>query len=140
MAFVSPGKVKKDLAESPQCEEVETEKKVACFSCGAKDHMVYHCPKLTTAQRDTLSATAKKGKDESYYAWKRMADDGTSHNNVDIEEFVDEEDGFVFLQSKLTNPLLQPQVECELLNPDHLYLDSTSSVYQMFDAKQLDDV
>ena len=97
VAFVSPGKVKKDLAESPQCEEVETEKKVACFSCGAKDHMVYHCPKLTTAQRDTLSATAKKGKDEIYYAWKRMADDGTSHNNVGVEEFADEEDGFVFL-------------------------------------------
>ena len=69
-----------------------------------------------------------------------MADDGTSHNNVGIEEFADEEDGFVFLQSKSTNPLLQAQVECELLNPDHLYLDSTSSVYQMFDAKQLDDV
>ena len=42
VAFVSPGKVKKDLAESPQCEEVATEKKVACFSCGSKDHMVYH--------------------------------------------------------------------------------------------------
>ena len=48
VAFVSPGEVKKYLDESPQCKEVETEKKVACFSCGAKYHMVYHCSKLTT--------------------------------------------------------------------------------------------
>ena len=42
VAFFSPGEVNIDLAESPQCEEVATEKKVACFICGAKAHMVYH--------------------------------------------------------------------------------------------------
>ena len=140
VAFVRPGKVKKDLAESPECEEVATEKKVACFSCGAKDHMVYHCPKMTTAQRDTLGAAAKKGKGESYHEWKRMADDGTIHTNVSTEDFAYEEDGFGFLQSKSTNPLLQAQVEREQLNPDHLYLDSTSYFHQMFDSNHLDDV
>ena len=121
--FVSPGKVKKYFAESPQCEEVETEKKVACFSCGAKAHMVYHCPNMTTAHRDTLSAAAKKGKGESYHAWKHMAADSTSHTNVCTEDFANKEDGFGFLQSKSTNPLLQAQFESEQLNPDHLYLD-----------------
>ena len=102
--------------------------------------MIYHFPKLKTAQRDTLSAAAKKGKGESYHAWKRMAADGTSHTNVVTEDFADEEDGFGFFQSKSTNPLLQAQIEREQLNPDHLYLDSTSSFHHMFDAKHLDDV
>ena len=53
--------------------------------------MVYHLPKLTTAHRDTLSAAAKKGKGESYHAWKRMAAYGTSHTNVSTEDFADEE-------------------------------------------------
>ena len=85
--------------------------------------MVYHFHKLTTAHRGTLSAAAKKGKVESYHAWKRMAYDGTSHTNVGTEYFADKEDGFGFLQRKSTNQLLQAQVECEQLNPDHLYLD-----------------
>ena len=97
--FVSLGKVRKYLAEPPQIEEVATEKKVACLRCGAKDHMVYHCPKLTTAHPDTLSATSKKGKGESYHAWKRMSADGTIHTNVGTEDFDDEEDGFGLLQS-----------------------------------------
>ena len=69
-----------------------------------------------------------------------MKDDGTSHTNFGTEDFADEEDGFGFLQSKLTNPLLKAQVEREQHNPDHLYLDLTSSFHQMFDTKHLDDV
>ena len=69
-----------------------------------------------------------------------MAADGTSHNNVGTEDFADEEDGFGFLRSKSTNPLLQAQVDHEQLNPDRLYLESTSSFHQMFDAKNLDGV
>ena len=123
VAFVSPGKVKKDLAEPPQSEEVATEKNLACFRCGAKDHMVYHCPNLTTAQHDTLSAADKKGEGESYHAWKRMAADDNSHTNVVTEYFADEEYEFGFLQSKSTDLLLPGEVEREQLNSDHLYLD-----------------
>ena len=50
------------------------------------------------------------------------------------------EDGFGFLQSKSNNPHLHDQDECEKLNPDHLYLESTSSFNEMFDASHLDDV
>ena len=83
---------------------------------------------------------AKKGKGENYHAWKRMTADGTIHNNVGTEDFANEDEGLCFLQSKFTNPLLQAQVEREQLNPDHLYLDSTSSFHRIFDAKHLDDV
>ena len=82
--------------------------------------MVYHCPKLTTAQRDTLSSADKKVKGERYHAWKRMAADVTRHTNVGTEYFDYEEDGFGFLQSKSNDPLLQARFEREQLNPDHL--------------------
>ena len=63
---------------------------------------------------------------------------GTSHINVATEDEV--EYGFGFLQSKSNNPRLHYQDERKQLNPDHLYLDSTSSFHQMFDVSHLDDV
>ena len=63
-----------------------------------------------------------------------------SHINVATEDDEDEvEDGLGFLYSKSTNPRLHDQVEHNQLDPDHLYLYSTSYFHQMFDASRLDD-
>ena len=72
---------------------------------------------------------------------KLASSKGSSPINVATEDDANAvEDGFGFLQNKSNDPRIHDHVHHEQLEPDHLYLDITSSFNQMCDASHLDDV
>jgi hypothetical protein len=83
-----------------------------CFNCGGEDHWVLRCPNLTTAQREELA--------------------GMVHISVGDAEFK----GIGFLQNESTNPHVI--VTRKTLDPQRLYLNSTSSFHQVFTEEHLD--
>jgi hypothetical protein len=84
------------------------------FNCGGNDHWVVNCPDLTTAQREELS--------------------GMVHISVGDAEF----EVIGFLQNESTNPRII--ATCKTLDPQWLYLDSTSSFHQVFMEEHLDNL
>ena len=160
VAFFIPAEVKEKkstgIAKSPQSEVVPGVQKKDdctispnkddhsnCFHCGSNHHWSRDFEHLSKTQCQSLYA-AKPG--EGGEAWAKVKSKvvsvkGTSHINVATEDDADAvEDGFVFLQRKSNDPRLHDQIERKKLNTDHLCLDITSSVNQMFDASHLDDV
>ena len=77
-----------------------------CFNCGVDNHWVVNCPDLSQAQRDELA--------------------GTIHISISGEEFK----GIGFLQNESSNPRVV--ATRKTLDPQQLYLDSTSSFHQVF--------
>ena len=111
-----------------------------CFHCGSNHHWAHDCDQLRKTQRRSLyAAKPVKGGE----AWEKVnakvaSAKGNSHLNVATKDKV--EDGFGFLQSKWNDPHLHYQDDRDQINPDYLYLDSTSYFHQMFDASHLEDV
>jgi hypothetical protein len=85
-----------------------------CFNCGADDHWVVNCPDLTNAQRDELA--------------------GMVHISIGDAEFK----GIGFLQNESTNTRVV--ATRNTLDPQWLYLDSTSSFHQVFTEEHLDNL
>jgi hypothetical protein len=89
-------------------------RKKNCVNCGGNNHWVVNFPDLTAAQCEELA--------------------GMVHISLGDNEFK----GIKFLQNELSNPLVI--ATCKTLNPQRLYLDSTSSFYQVFMDKHLDNL
>jgi hypothetical protein len=85
-----------------------------CFNCGMDDHWVVNCPDLSQAQRKELA--------------------GMAHISIGGKEF----EGIGLLQNKSSNPRLV--ATRKTLDPQQLYLDSTSSFHQVFTEKHLDNL
>jgi hypothetical protein len=83
-----------------------------CFNCGSNNHWVVNCPNLTTAQREELT--------------------GMVHISIGDAEFK----GISFLQNESTNPRVI--ATRKTLDPQRLYLNSTSSFHQVFTEEHLD--
>jgi hypothetical protein len=88
--------------------------KKTCFNCGMDDHWVVNCPDLSQAQRKELASMA--------------------HISIGGKEF----EGIGFLQNKSSNPRVI--ATCKTLDPQQLYLDSTSSFHQVFTEEHLDNL
>jgi hypothetical protein len=89
-------------------------RKKNCFNCGGDNHWVVNCPDLATAQREELM--------------------GMVHISIGDAEFK----GIGFLQNESTNPRVI--ATRKTLNPQRLYLDSTSSFHQVFTEEHLDNL
>jgi hypothetical protein len=85
-----------------------------CFNCGMGDHWVVNCPDLSQAQREELA--------------------GMAHISIGGKEF----EGIGFLQNKSSNPRVIAMRKN--LDPQQLYLDSTSSFHQVFTEEHLDNL
>jgi hypothetical protein len=85
-----------------------------CFNCGMEDHWVVNCPDLSQAQRKELASMA--------------------HISIGGEEF----EGVGFLQNESSNPRVVAMRKT--LDPQQLYLDSTSSFHQVFTEEHLDNL
>ncbi len=85
-----------------------------CFNCGMDDHWVVNCPDLSQAQRKELA--------------------GMAHILIGGKEF----EGIGYLQNKSSNPRVIAM--CKTLDPQQLYLNSTSSFHQVFTEEHLDNL
>ncbi len=85
-----------------------------CFNCGGDNHWVVNCPDLTTAQCEELA--------------------GMVHISIGDTEF----EGISFPQNESTNPRVI--ATRKTLDPQRLYLDSTSSFHQVFTEEHLDNL
>ncbi len=85
-----------------------------CFNCGMDDHWVFSCPDLSQAQREELA--------------------GMAHISIGGKEF----EGIGFLQNESSNPRVV--ATRKTLDPQQLYLDSTSSFHQVFTEEHLDNL
>jgi hypothetical protein len=88
--------------------------KKSCFNCCGNDHWVINCPNLTTGQCEELA--------------------GMVHISIGDVEFK----GIGFLQNESTNPRVI--ATRKTLDPQRLYLDSTSSFHQVFTEEHLDNL
>jgi hypothetical protein len=85
-----------------------------CFNCSGNDHWVINCPDLTQAQCEELA--------------------GMAHVSIGGKEFK----GIGFLQNKFFNPRVV--ATCKTLDPQRLYLNSTSRFHQVFTEEHLDNL
>jgi hypothetical protein len=85
-----------------------------CFNCAGDDHWVVNCPDLTTAQREELA--------------------GMVHTSFGDNKFK----GIGFPQNESSNPRIIAMRKT--LDPQRLYLDSTSSFHQVFTDEHLDNL
>ena len=85
-----------------------------CFNCGMDNHWAVNCPNLSQAQRDKLV--------------------GQIHISIGGKEF----EGIGFLQNESSNQRVV--ATRKTLDPQRLYLDSTSSFHQVFTDKHLDNL
>jgi hypothetical protein len=85
-----------------------------CFNCGGNNHWVVNCPDLTQAQCEELA--------------------GMAHVSIGGKEF----ECIGFLQNESSNPRVV--ATCKTLDPQQLYLDSTSSFHQVFTEEHLDNL
>ncbi len=85
-----------------------------CFNCGMDNHWVINCPDLSQAQREELA--------------------GMAHILIGGKEF----EGIGFLQNKSSNPRVV--ATHKTLDPQRLYLNSTSSFHQVFTEEHLDNL
>jgi hypothetical protein len=85
-----------------------------CFSCSMDNHWVVNYPDLSQAQREELA--------------------GMAHILIGSKE----SKGIGFLQNKSSNPRVV--ATCKTLDPQQLYLDSTSSFHQVFTEEHLDNL
>jgi hypothetical protein len=93
---------------------VNSSGKKNCFNCGMDDHWVVNCPDLSQAQRKELA--------------------GMAHISIGGKEF----EGIGFLQNESSNPCVV--ATRKTLDPQQLYLDSTSSFHQVFTEEHLDNL
>ncbi len=85
-----------------------------CFNCSTDDHWVVNCPDLSQAQCKELA--------------------GMAHILIGGKEF----EGIGFLQNESSNPRVLAMRKT--LDPQQLYLDSTSSFHQVFTEEHLDNL
>jgi hypothetical protein len=85
-----------------------------CFNCGGDDHWVVNSPDLTTAKCEELASMV--------------------HISLGNNEFK----GIGFLQNESSKPRVIAMRKT--LDPQQLYLDSTSSFHQVFRDKHLDNL
>ena len=134
-------------------------KLVECFHCSG-NHYISDCPDITPAQKAELLAARtaaynkrreeKAARDASGGADTKSVGfvEGQLHLNVDPEiisaEAQDqwlldeaEEEDFAFLQPNSDPKLVAKR---KTLDPNKLYLDSTSSFHQMFTEQHLEDI
>ncbi len=88
--------------------------KINCFNCGMDNHWVVNCPDLSQAQHEELA--------------------GMAHILISGKEF----EGIGFLQNESSNPRVVAM--CKTLDPQQLYLNSTSSFHQVFTEEHLDNL
>ena len=140
-------------------KHLNSDKLVECFHCSG-NHYISDCPDITAAQKADLlaawtAAYAKRRAEKETREAARGADDkdssfvdGQLHMNVGPEvisaEAQDqwlldeaEEEDFAFLQPNSDSKLVAKH---KTLDPNKLYLDSTSSFHQMFTEQHLDDI
>ena len=103
---------------------------MACFHCKG-DHHINDCPNITKEQKKNIW-------DDVQEKWRQQKLDEQAHINVEVKE--DKEEAFSFLQNYYDNPCMVKKRERRTLNEEFMYLDSTSSFYQMFTDKHLLDV
>ena len=132
---------------------------VECFHC-LGNHYISDCPDISAAQKAELLAarTAAHNKRCAKKAQREAAQDdnaksvsfadGQAHLNIDPKDvsaeaqdqwMLDEaeEEDFAFLQPNSDPKLVAKR---KTLDPNKLYLDSTSSFYQMFTEQHLDNI
>jgi hypothetical protein len=85
-----------------------------CFNCGGDNHWVVNFPDLTQAQCEELA--------------------GMAHISIGGKEF----EGIGFLQNESSNPRIV--TTRKTLDPQRLYLNSTSSFHQVFTDEHLDNL
>jgi hypothetical protein len=83
-----------------------------CFECGGNNHLVINYPDLTDVQCEELAGMAH-----------------ISIGNKELEEIG-------FLQNEFSHPCIV--ATCKTLSPQHLYLNSMFSFYQVFIEDHLD--